>query len=61
MNRYGRKLNRNTPNDCFSSRARTFTPFSRSVATQESLDSNGSSVVNWSYCLPVFEGTPRFR
>src|SRR2546422_7691227 len=35
--RYGRKLNRNTPNDCFSSLARTSTPFARIGATQPSV------------------------
>src|SRR5256884_101714 len=53
MSRYGRKLKRNTPNDCFSSRARTSTPLVRSVATQVSFDSNGRSEVKWSFKPPV--------
>ena len=48
MNRYGRKLKRNTPNDCFSSRARTSTPLSRSVCTHSARDSNGRRVVKCS-------------
>src|SRR5213080_2206933 len=54
MNRYGRKLKRNTPKDCFSSRARTSTPFCRRVVTQASVDSNGSSMVKCSaVCRPT--------
>src|SRR2546426_762375 len=52
ISRYGRKLKRNTPNDCFSSRARTSTPLARSVVTQASFDSNGNSVVKWSKLRP---------